>query len=246
MVDQRTLSKGKKRKSDEAGMAERTERRFAPRPSTKEILSIAGVIVGGFGVGAGAFGHWVASPPIAAAPWLALGGVAALAAVLLRGDAAGTALRIGDGGVAWEREGKITRRVPWCDMQGVGIRDGVARIEVEGETLAFGVNTNLLAAAWLVAEAQTRIPSRCKFDKSAVQALPKTSPEDGERFDVEAFQVTGRACRASNRPITFERDAFFCPSCGEIYLREARPKKCLTCEASFQRGSKSGKSGSEK
>jgi hypothetical protein len=234
MADKKASSKSKKTKGSRAKKAERTERRFLPERSNTTMLTMAGTIGGGLGVGAGIYGQWVADPRVGVAPWLVAGGAAVLAAVLLWGDLEGTSLRVGDAGIAWEREGKVTRRVAWCDMREVGIRDGAVRIEAEGETLTFSITTHPVAAAWAAKEAEARIPKRWKADKAAVEALPKTSPEDGERLDVEPLQVTGRACRASKRAITFERDARFCPRCGEVYHKEALPDRCLTCDADLE------------
>ena len=52
-----------------------------------------------------------------------------------------------------------------------------------------------------------------------------------ESVTVEELQIAGRHCRASGKPISFERDARLCPQCGEAYLKDQVPKKCLTCQA---------------
>jgi len=216
---------------------QRTERRFASGRTIGTVLTMAGTLVGGFVLGTGTYGQWYASPSVAAAPWLILAGAALLVAVAFAGDLEGLTLRVGDGGIAWERGGKVTRRVGWCDLRSVGIRDGVVRLELQGQTLTWRVATNPVASAWVAKEAQARIPSRWKAEKSVVDALLKTSHEDGEILRVEPLQIAGRACKASKRPITFERDACYCQNCGEAYHREEQPVTCLTCERPFRNAS---------
>jgi hypothetical protein len=50
-------------------------------------------------------------------------------------------------------------------------------------------------------------------------------------IDLEPPQVAGLRCKATDRPITFERDARLCGRCGEVYHKDGAPKRCLTCEA---------------
>ena len=207
----------------------RTERRFVATRSVAVMLTMAGIVVGGFGLGAGVYGQWLAGVSMAGAPWCAAVGVVAIAVVLVWGDWEGTVVRVGDAGVAWERRGKVTRRVAWCDMREVWIREGKVGIGVDGDVLTFPVDGNLSAAAWVAKEAQARISSRWKGDSSGAQ-FPKTADGDGEILDAGSIQVAGRPCRASGRSITFEADACFCTRCGEVYLKGFVPEVCLTCE----------------
>ncbi len=227
----RTKTKAKRRKRSE----EREERRFVPERSNAAILTMAGAIVGGLAIGIGGYGQLLSDPRVAAAPWTAAGGAVVLAAVILWGDMQGTAIRVGDGGVALERQGKVGVRVPWCDMREVVVKDGTVRVESE-PPLSFSVASHPLAAAWVAKEAKARIPKRLKTDKGAEDALPKTRAGDGERLEVEPRQITGRECRASGRAITFERDARFCDRCGEIYHKDEMPDACLTCGANLDGG----------
>ena len=236
MVDKGTLSMGKKRRGDTARTVERTEMRIVPARSRAMVLTFAGTVLGGFLLGAGTYGQWMASSPMAAAPLLACGGAAVLVGALVWGGFEGTVLRVGDAGIAWEQSGKVVRRVAWYEMQEVGISSGVVRIVVDGAALTFAVSANPVAVAWLAKEAKARLPARWKADKSVVKALPTPSDDDGERLVVEPMQVAGRVCRASKRPITFEQDASFCRTCGEVYLKEYQPKDCIACNASLKGG----------
>jgi len=228
MADKKDASKRKK--SRKGKRVDRTERRFIPERSNAAMLTLAGTIAGGVAIGAGGYGQWVSDPRVAASPWLVAGGAVVLAAVILWGDMEGTGVRVGDAGVALEKQGKPTTRIAWCDMREVVVDNGTVRF-VADEGLSFKVSANPLAAAWVVREAEERIPKCLKVEKAEREALPKTAEGDGERLEVEPLQVAGRACRASDRAITFERDARFCPRCGEVYHKDSLPEACLTCDA---------------
>jgi hypothetical protein len=138
--------------------------------------------------------------------------------------------------VALERAGVVVRRVAWCEMREVSVKDGTVRMETQEGPLVFKVAANPVGAAWVVQQAEERIPKRVKVDKLERDVLPEAKSGDGERVDVEPLQVTGRACRASDRVITFERDSRFCLRCGEVYHKDAMPARCLTCEGSLADG----------
>lgn len=237
MADNKASSKSKKSKDrSKVKRVERTERRFVPERSNTAMLTMGGAIVGGLAVGAGAYGQWISDPRVVQSPWLVAGGAVVLAAVILWGDMEGTALRVGDGGVALEKAGNVVRRVAWCEMREVVLKDGALRMETEGEPLVFKVAANPLGAAWVLQQTEERIPKRLKAEKSERDGLPEPKSGDGERIDVEPLQVTGRACRASKRVITFERDSRFCLRCGEVYHKDAMPERCLTCDGSLADG----------
>jgi hypothetical protein len=62
-----------------------------------------------------------------------------------------------------------------------------------------------------------------------LEGLPEPKDSDGELVPIEALQVTGRRCAATDKVISFERDARLCPTCAQVYLKDHVPKKCLTC-----------------
>lgn len=232
MADNKDSSKRKKSKERrKAKKPERTERRFAPQRSNGAMLTMGGSILGGLAIGAGAYGQWLADHRLAASPYIVAGGAVVLAGVILWGDMEGSAVRVGDAGVAVEKGGKVTTRIAWCDMKSIELQDGRVRIDAEPTGCSISVAANPLAAAWVIKEAEDRVPNRLKAAKSDRESLPKTARTDGERVDVEAQQITGRACRASDRVITFERDARQCSRCGEVYHKDSLPETCLTCDA---------------
>jgi hypothetical protein len=66
--------------------------------------------------------------------------------------------------------------------------------------------------------------------QSDASLLPKPKETDGQLVPLEGLQVAGRHCAATDKPISFERDARLCPNCAEVYLKDAVPKECVTCE----------------
>ena len=42
-------------------------------------------------------------------------------------------------------------------------------------------------------------------------------------------QVAGRRCAATDKIISFERDARLCPNCAQVYHKDNVPKECVTC-----------------
>lgn len=234
----------KKKASAQAGsttrrtqqVEDRKERRFEPVRSQAALLTLLGIGVGGLALGAGVYGQWLAQRPLAQAPWIVAGGAAVLAAVILWGKLAGSAVRVGDAGVAVERGDASPQRFPWYDITQVSIRDGNAVVETREATVTLRLDEHPAAIAWLLREAETRIPARLKVDDAQKASVPKASEADGTVVPVEVTQVTGRRCRASDKVITFERDARLCARCGEVYHLEAVPDRCLTCDAPMDAG----------
>jgi hypothetical protein len=164
--------------------------------------------------------------------WIGLaGGVAVLAAVVVWGDLVGQVVRVGGAGVGFERANKPPRRIAWCEVTRVELRDGMVRVHGEGCELSVSVKENPKAAAWAVREAEARVPKVVKVGDGERKLLPSTSESDGETVTVERGQLTGKACKASGKVITFERDVWLCPQCGELYHNDSVPARCLTCDA---------------
>ena len=146
MADKKDASKRKKSKErSKKKQEERVERRFVPARSSAATLTMAGAVVGGLAIGAGAYGQWITDPRVAASPWIVAGGAVVLAAVILWGDMEGTAVRVGDAGVSLEKQGKATGRIAWCDMREVSLEGGTIRIDADSP-LRFSVSANPLAA----------------------------------------------------------------------------------------------------
>ncbi len=210
---------------------DRKERRFEPIRSKVATLTLIGTGLGGLALGIGIYAQWLAVHRLPYAPWIVAGGAAVLAAVILWGQLAGAAVRVGDAGLAVERGDSAPLRVAWCEIDSIAFQDGQAVVETKDAKITLRLDEHPAAVAWLVKEARARIPSKVKIAEAQMASLPKASESDGVVVAVEATQVTGRRCRASGKIITFERDARLCARCGEIYHVEALPERCLTCDA---------------
>ena len=229
MAKKESSSRKKDKSRRKPHQRERNERRFVPTQSVSAMLTMAGAVLGGLAVGGGGYGQFMTDPRVAYAPWLMAGGAVVLAGVVIWGDMQGTVIRVGDAGVGVEEADKPMKRTAWCDFNKIRVEDGAVHLESEGGVQTFKIASNPAAAAWIVREAEERVPKRVTVGSGQRDLLPETSSHSGEMVKVEATQITGRRCKASDEVITFERDALLCERCGEVYLRKAAPKKCETC-----------------
>lgn len=227
------------RKAKAAGKAERggskgrkrqlQERRFEAPALSSTPLAVAGGALGALALGAGVHGQWIRAEPLSFAPYLVAGGAAALLAALVLGDSAAYPVRIGDGGVAVERRGEVSR-VLWCDVDSVFLQGNDLVISSADLVLRIPVKQHGSAVAWLVKEASERLPEVVKLSSSERASLPSAPPASYERLPIEGLQLTGRACAASDISISLERDARLCPNCGQVYHRLHVPSVCVSCD----------------
>ncbi|HYO97045.1 MAG TPA: hypothetical protein VER33_21185 [Polyangiaceae bacterium] len=221
------MSAAKKTKKQKV---ERRERRFTAEPTYASRLNVGIGMLGAAALGAGVYAQWVREEAFAFAPYLVGAGVLGLGGALWRGEAEVGHVRVGDGGVVLERSSDSTR-ILWCDIERISIEGGRAFVRGKDANLSFPVDAHPKATAWLVSEAGRRVPDVVAVPRAEVEKLLVPSEGDGELVSVEDIQVTGRHCRATGKPIAFERHARECPTCGETYLKDEVPKRCLTCQA---------------
>jgi hypothetical protein len=221
----------KKAKTKKAAQQKRVrkERRFQPEPTYASRLSIGGGMAGALGLGAGVYSQWISENPRAIAPYLFGAGAVVLGAALWFGDAGALPQRVGDAGIAIEK-GNELMRLPWCDIERVSSERGELIAKGKELTLSIPIAAHRLAVAWILSEGTKRVPEAMDVKRSSVEALPEIKDADGEFVTIEGLQITGRHCAASDKPISFERDARLCPVCGQVYLKDQVPKKCVTCE----------------
>jgi hypothetical protein len=216
----------KKRK--QAAARVRRERRFLPDQTQTSKLGFGALLLGALLLGAGLYAQWIRDEPLSYAPYLLSGGALALAVAVWFGDAGAVPLRVGDAGVAIEKGAELTR-LAWCDMQRVALeRDNVV-IAGSEVTFKIPVPPHRQAVAWILSEGARRVPDIMKAKRADIANLPEAREEDGELVPLEALQVTGRHCAASDKAIAFERDARLCPTCAQVYHKEHVPKTCVTC-----------------
>jgi len=217
----------KARKAKIAEKRERKERRFSPEPTSSRVIVLAGM-AGALALGAGVYAQWVREEPLGYAPYLvALGAVVLGVALWKTGEEMGR-VRVGEAGVALEKDNDLVR-VLWCDVERVSLENRRLIVRGKNATLELPLAVHPKAVTWVVAEAGKRVPDVVSLDREAVKGLGEPKDLEGEFVLIEEVQITGRHCRASGKPIAFERDARLCPVCGESYLKDQVPKKCLTC-----------------
>ncbi len=213
----------------------RKERRYEPKASTTAVISVVALSVGAVLLGAGTYGQWMraeALGPHPYSPWLLLGGALLLIAIAVFGPRSATPLRVGDAGVGKESDGSELERLEWRDITSVHAGGGALVLESAGRTLTVPLKLHPQAAARILAEARARIPGKIgDVDEGGFASL---DDGEGEVLPLEAPQIAGSRCKATDKVIAFEKDARLCGKCGEVYHKEAVPPKCLTCEAKLK------------
>lgn len=217
------LKKTKKKKR------ERKERRYPGEQTYASKVHVGLGVLGSLALGAGVWSQWLSEQPREMAPYLVVGGALLLGAALVFGDLGTNPIRVGDGGVAVEK-GRELIRILWCDLERVSAKDGQLVLEGKDQSFSIAIAGQPRAVARILAEGTRRVPEAMDVKRSAVSGLPEVSENDGELLTMETLQVAGRHCAASDRPISFERDARLCPQCCQVYLKDEVPKKCVTCE----------------
>jgi hypothetical protein len=210
----------------------RSERRFEPRTSPATLLTWVGMSVGAVLAGSGAYGQWLrgeALGPSKYAPWLLGASAFTLFAVALFGRWGAAALRVGDAGVALEKDHGELERIAWHQITGVTHAVGMVTVQGPGTAIGIPVAVQPDAAALFASELAVRLPARAETLASA--GLPPASSGAGTVLPLDPPQVAGLRCRKSDKIISFERDARFCGRCGELYHTASIPRRCLTCEA---------------
>lgn len=208
---------------------ERKERRFSPEQTYASGAVVAVGMLGALATGAGVWGQWISELPHAYAPFLFGGGAIALGASLWFGDAGAVPVRVGDAGIALERGTELTR-LAWCELQTIEVTGKQLVAKGKNATFTIPLAAHPKAVAWILAEGTRRLPDVMNVKRSELAQLPEPKDSDGELVAVEGVQVAGKHCAATNKPISFERDARLCPNCGQVYLKDSVPKKCVTCE----------------
>jgi hypothetical protein len=217
----------------------RKERRFEPKTSAAAYVSVLGMAIGAVILGAGVYGQWLRASlrpemtePHPYAVYLLLVGALLLAAVFLFGPRAVKPIRVGDAGLGLEKEPGEIERIEWRDVTRILLGDDVLTFQSSGSVLAIPVKQHPEAAARAVAEARARIPA--KLEDVDTTSIPKPEGDDGEVLPLEAPQLAGARCKASDELIAFEKDARLCGRCGEVYARAHVPDRCLTCDAALK------------
>ena len=208
----------------------RKERRFLPEPTYASRASIGGGMLGALVLGMGVYSQWLSENPRAAAPYLFGVGAVALGAALWFGDAGALPVRVGDAGIAIEKGNDVVR-LAWCDLERVFTERAELVAKAKDLTLRIPIAAHRTAVAWILSEGTKRVPAVMDVKRQSLASLPEPKDSDAEFVTIEGLQIAGRHCAASGKPVSFERDARLCPNCGQVYLKDQVPAKCVTCEA---------------
>jgi hypothetical protein len=242
MAAEKTSKKKQKSTGESSGTAlrltsdPRKERRYEPKAGATAIISVVGLSVGAVLLGAGTYGQWMRAEslgPHPYAPWLLMGGALLMLAIAFFGPRSATPIRVGDAGIGKEKDGGEIDRIEWRDISRIALVGGDAlTIESPGTTMVIPLKLQPQAAARIVSEAKARIPS--KVDEIEGEPFEALDDSVGEVLPLEAPQLAGARCRATDKLIAFEKDARLCGRWGEVYSKDAVPAACLTCEAKLK------------
>jgi hypothetical protein len=231
-------ARGEASEGGEGGLRQRSdpyqERRYEPREQAFAVLWWVAMSVSGVLLGAGAYGQWLraeALGPHQASMWLLLGGAAMLIGVLLLGQRTAKPIRVGDAGVAVEKDADL-ERIAWRHVTRVMLGGDMLTIQSAGTSISIPLKQHAGAAARALAEARARIPKR--VDKLEGDGLPAPDDADGQIVPLDPPQAAGMRCKATDKLIAFEKDARVCGRCGEVYHKESVPGACLTCGAKLK------------
>ncbi|APR99331.1 hypothetical protein [Pajaroellobacter abortibovis] len=143
------------------------------------------------------------------------------------------AIRVGDGGVAYEKGG--FQRIPWYSITQIVWDPHQKSINVYGfseegsQTLILiRVEESPEAVSFLLQEARRRVPVAVQLQDADIASEVKGRGIEGHPpLLMEPIQVVGKPCAASGRLISYEPDARVCLSCGRIYHFTRVPSFCV-------------------
>jgi hypothetical protein len=210
----------------------RREWRYEPKPSIGAILTLIGAGLGAALAGAGVYAQWFRPEdlgPHKLGPYLLGAGAALMIAVAFFGQLTAKPIRVGDAGIAVEKDPGELDRIAWNRVTTVTLSQSALTVQAGGTIINIPLSLHPQAAARILAEAKERIPARVE-DVSG-DKLEKIDESAGELITLEPPQAAGLRCKSSDKLIAFEKDARFCGRCGEIYHKDGVPKRCVTCDA---------------
>ena len=166
--------------------------------------------------------------PIPYMPYLLVAGAAMVLGYLMFGQEGGAPVHVGMLGIGFASEDRVSR-TPWCDIRKVSLKNGALRFETRGTPLTLSLAAHADAATRALDEALKRIPDRVDVDEQDVERLGPPSSSAGEQLNAEPPQVTAMKCRASGKPLTFEKDVRMCSRCAALFHKAGVPRSCIEC-----------------
>jgi len=204
------------------------ERRLVATGQRLKPLTVAIGFIGAVALGAGTYARWLTQNPDGPSGGLLVAGVVCAIYFAWQLSREGTAVRVGDAGVALERGSEIERLL-WCDMERIRVKEDHLVLSGAGPTLSVAASAHASAISWILKEAAERLPKVIDVNPKFTDELPKPDPGDGTLGPILSLQTTGRRCAKSRKVIRYERDARLCAICTQVYLRDELPKSCATC-----------------
>lgn len=227
----RTTGRALRRLSDDF-----EDRRYAPVAGTKDYVWVVLMSVGGIATGIGIYAVMFRDENLPPAPWtnyVLAAGVTLVVAYLLLGRSAQRPVRVGELGIGFEEEGKVSR-VAWWQIKSLEVDAGALLVKTKGKTHTLALSDDASAVVRIVEEARERIPDRVELDEDEIKRLPEGA-EPGERIAAEPPQIAGMECRSSSQALTFEKDVRLCGRCGVPYHKTGVPKRCAECGRRLKR-----------
>ena len=203
------------------------EHRFLPEGRLSPlawVIAIAGCVVMGFGI----YGIWFASYAVRSAPWFMLGGIVTIVVALIVARLQRRVVHVGDAGIALLQRGENVR-IPWWQIEAVALSGKKLRITGAEHTIVLPYSEHGQAAAWILREADRRIPERVNKPDKKPKLLPKRDRKAGKKVPPRDVVAEGARCSFSDEPIEEKSTALLCPSCGALFHRKHVPEKCTQC-----------------
>lgn len=223
-------------KKDKRG-ARRQERRFISRAVANPTIVGAAGALSALLLGAGLWAYFYAKSfaedaQLRALPsYLIAAGAVVMGITMWIGTSSEPPIRVGAPGIAVEK-GEL-RRMPWWAVETILFEAGALALVITGKdeagadwTFKVPIAAHPEAIAWIVKEAQERVPRHVDIDGSLLEKLPAAHEHAGQRVDLEPLQVVGKRCAVTGKAISYEPDARVCPQCERIYFKRSVPKKC--------------------
>lgn len=224
-------------KKEKRRVQRRQERRFVSQASTNATLVRAIGALAAMLLGAGLWAYFYAQSfadddKLRAVPsYLIAGGAVLMGITIWFGTSSEPPVRVGAPGIAVEK-GEL-RRMPWWAVEKIAFESGSLALLVSGNdeggadwTFKVPLKAHPEAVAWIVKEAQERVPRTVDVSDELLEKLPPAVPHAGTMIDLEPLQVVGRKDAISGKAISYEPDACVCPRCERVYLKRSVPKKC--------------------
>ena len=207
------------------------ERRYEPKASQRQVITVFSLAFGGIALGVGVYGMWIrdeALEPLGYAPYMLGVGAVLVLIYLLFGHELLGALRVGELGIGFEKEGKVNRTA-WCELTNISLTHGALSVKSHGKPLTISLQRHPEAVRRIVTEALRRVPKAVELDDEDLNRIGEPTSGAGEELSAEPPQVAGLFCAASDKPLTFEKDVRMCSRCSALYHRTAVPRRCVSC-----------------